>query len=115
MKVLCLEVEREHVGKQDVERTGDIAHGIGFEISWRVKRRHPPRFCIRVHRFHLSRLRLSRSRYTARAAELEARYDTGAAGQVPASVYSAVTISFNCGIVSGPKIFRGGWSNVTRP
>src|ERR1700735_3236783 len=23
-------------------------------------------------------------------------------------------ISFSCGIVSGPKMFRGGWSNVTR-
>jgi hypothetical protein len=27
---------------------------------------------------------------------------------------SAVTISFNSGIVSGPKIFKGGLSNVTR-
>src|SRR5262245_56742501 len=30
------------------------------------------------------------------------------------SVSSSVMISFNCGMVSGPKMLRGGWSNVTR-
>src|SRR5215469_3793211 len=30
------------------------------------------------------------------------------------SVSSPVMISFNCGMVSGPKMLSGGWSNVTR-
>src|SRR5712671_2267386 len=30
------------------------------------------------------------------------------------SVSSAVTISFNCGMLSGPKMLSGGWLSVTR-
>src|SRR6266853_5183414 len=30
------------------------------------------------------------------------------------SVSSAVTISFNCGMLSGPKTLSGGWFSVTR-
>ena len=29
MKVLGLEIEREHVGKESIERPRDVAHGIG--------------------------------------------------------------------------------------
>ena len=53
VKVLGLEVEREHVGKESIQRPRDVPHCIGLEVGRRVERCHPPRFCIvGIHRIH---------------------------------------------------------------
>src|SRR5262245_45692084 len=41
MKILGLQVQREHVGQQPVERAGDVADGVGFEVGGGFERGDP--------------------------------------------------------------------------
>src|SRR5262245_47974989 len=46
MKVLGLQIKREHVRQQPVERAGNVAHGVGFEVSGGFERGDPSDFSI---------------------------------------------------------------------
>jgi hypothetical protein len=50
VEVLGLQVERQHVRQEDVERTGDVAHRIGLEIGAGLQRRGPQ--CLGVSNVH---------------------------------------------------------------
>jgi hypothetical protein len=50
MEVLRFQVQREHVGEQDVERTGNILGRVGRKIGRRIEGSFPSRYHIsRVH------------------------------------------------------------------
>src|SRR5712671_5403465 len=41
MKVLRLQIQREHVGEQDIQRARNIPHGIRLQVAWGVERSGP--------------------------------------------------------------------------
>jgi hypothetical protein len=49
MKVLGLEIEREHVGKKLIERCGDVAPGVGAKVGRGLQRRRAALLDVPVH------------------------------------------------------------------
>src|SRR5262252_9210035 len=43
MEILGLQVKRKHVGEHDIERAGDLRHGVGAQIGRRIERSDPQR------------------------------------------------------------------------
>src|SRR5215471_7596755 len=43
MEILGLQVKRKHVGEQDIERAGDLRHGVGPQVGRRFERSDPQR------------------------------------------------------------------------
>src|SRR5258708_33280918 len=45
MEILGLQVKRKHVGEQNIERAGDLRHGVGAQVGRRIERSEPQRGC----------------------------------------------------------------------
>ena len=43
MEILGLQIEREHVGEQDIERAGNLRNRVGAQVGRRIERCNPPR------------------------------------------------------------------------
>src|SRR5215813_14204060 len=43
MEILGLQVKRKHIGEQDIERAGDLRHGVGAQVGRRIERSEPQR------------------------------------------------------------------------
>ena len=48
MKVIGLDIQREEIGQQCVQRAGKVVAGVGTEIARRIKARGTSRMCVRV-------------------------------------------------------------------
>ena len=43
MEVLGLQVKRKHIGEENIERAGNLRHGIGAQVGRRIERGDPQR------------------------------------------------------------------------
>jgi hypothetical protein len=41
MEILGLQVKRKHIGEQNIERPGDLRHGVGAQVGRRIERSEP--------------------------------------------------------------------------
>src|SRR6516162_3566781 len=50
MEILGLQIKRKHIGEQDIERAGNLRHGVGAQVGRRIERGDPQRsgiLCLR--------------------------------------------------------------------
>jgi hypothetical protein len=43
VEIFGLQVKRKHVGEQDIERAGNLRHGVGAQVGRRIERSDPQR------------------------------------------------------------------------